>query len=58
MADETKRYNDRRVQQVKYHHKNMRKADRRKEDDLDQNIYKAIMITIPLVLILWALNIK
>jgi hypothetical protein len=56
--DDTSRYTDRRKKQVKYHHKNLRKSDRRREDRIDQNIYKAIMVIIPLVLILWALNIK
>ncbi|PPR10959.1 MAG: hypothetical protein CFH44_00093 [Proteobacteria bacterium] len=49
---------DRRKRQIKIQHKNMRKSDRRKADKIDQNIYKAIMVLIPLVLILWALNIR
>lgn len=49
---------DRRRNKEKYSYPNKRKIDRRKRDKRDQNIYNAIMIIIPFVLIIWAMNLR
>ena len=49
---------DRRSSKEKYKNSNKRKSNRRKKDKLDQNVYKFIMIVIPLVLIIWAINLR
>lgn len=49
---------DRRATQAKYFHNNKRKVDRRDKDKLDKSVYKSIMILIPLILIIWAINLR